>query len=215
MARAHARAPAARAGPRRLPPPPRARRHVACGRGHATRHAGATWAWRGVAPRARSRRHAGARSARVDPRAHARTRAWWRRCASVRASSAAITSSLSAHGGRGLVTITAQLEPEHLARAESGDPRRDPARPRRRRDAESSSGARSPLRRSSTSSRRETAEGRARACGQAETVWRLEDELAVPRPRADGDRRLRSRRSRRRYLDPERYVRVALRAAGR
>jgi len=54
----------------------------------------------------------------------------------------------------------------------------------------------------------ETAEGRARRLGQAETVWRLTEELAY----LD---RLRSvtldqvRLAARRYLDPERYGRLA------
>jgi zinc protease len=53
----------------------------------------------------------------------------------------------------------------------------------------------------------ETAEGRARALGRAETVWRLEDELAYLdriRTVSAGQIQVVARK----YLDPERYVRV-------
>ena len=53
----------------------------------------------------------------------------------------------------------------------------------------------------------ETAEGRARALGRAETVWRLEDELAyLDRVRAVALADLQA--VARKYLDPDRYVRV-------
>jgi zinc protease len=54
----------------------------------------------------------------------------------------------------------------------------------------------------------ETAEGRARTLGQAETVWRIEDEAVyVDRLRSVTTEQIRS--AARRYLDPDRYVRVA------
>ena len=54
----------------------------------------------------------------------------------------------------------------------------------------------------------ETAEGRAYAFGRAETVWRLEEELAyVDRLRSVTRDQIRS--AARRYLDPERYTRLA------
>jgi zinc protease len=56
---------------------------------------------------------------------------------------------------------------------------------------------------------RETVEGRARAYGQAETVWRLEEELIyVDRIRSVTAAQIQA--AARRYLDFERYVRVTL-----
>src|SRR5438128_1063373 len=55
----------------------------------------------------------------------------------------------------------------------------------------------------------ETAEGRARAYGQAETIWRLEEELLyLDRVRSVNAAQVQA--VARRYLDLERYVRVAL-----
>lgn len=55
----------------------------------------------------------------------------------------------------------------------------------------------------------ETAEGRAHALGRAETVWRIEGELAwVGRLRSVTREQIRL--ATRRYLDPERHVRLAL-----
>jgi predicted Zn-dependent peptidase len=55
----------------------------------------------------------------------------------------------------------------------------------------------------------ETAEGRARAYGQAETIWRLEEELKyVDRLRSVSATQVQA--VARRYLDVERYARVAL-----
>ena len=54
----------------------------------------------------------------------------------------------------------------------------------------------------------ETAEGRAYTFGRAETVWRLEEELAyVDRLRSVTRDQIRA--AARRYLDPERYTRLA------
>jgi zinc protease len=119
-----------------------------------------------------------------------------------------IASALSAMEGAGLVMITAQLDPEQLPRAEAeivGEIRRI-------RD-----GGVTPaeLRRAITAAEvdhefsKETAEGRARAYGQAETIWRLGEELRyLDRIRSVTAAQVRA--VARRYLDAERYVRVAL-----
>ena len=55
----------------------------------------------------------------------------------------------------------------------------------------------------------ETAQGRAIVLGRAETIWTIEDELAyVSRLRSVSADQVRA--VARRYLDPERYTRVAL-----
>ena len=117
-----------------------------------------------------------------------------------------ISSSYSALEAAGLVSVTAQLDLDNLRRAEEGileEVRRlraEGVTEAERDRAVTAAEARLAF-------RRETAEGRASAFGQAETIWRLEDELAY----AD---RLRNvslehiRAAARRYLDPERYARV-------
>ena len=103
--------------------------------------------------------------------------------------------------------MTAQLERENLARAEA-EILTEVQRMREQgvTDAE--------LRRAITRAeaehefRSETAEGRARQFGHAETVWRLEDELAyIDRLRSVTAEQVRL--AARRYLDPERYGRLA------
>ena len=119
-----------------------------------------------------------------------------------------ITSSLSAMEGVGLVMITAQLEPDQLARAE-GEVLAEIQRVR-------DNGVTAvELRRAITAAEvdhefsTETAEGRARAWGQAETIWRLEEEvLYLDRVRTVTAAQIQA--VARRYLDPERYVHVAL-----
>ena len=54
----------------------------------------------------------------------------------------------------------------------------------------------------------ETAEGRARALGYAATIWRVEDELAYL-DRVRGVTAAQVQAAARRYLDPERFVRLA------
>ncbi|PYN74023.1 MAG: hypothetical protein DMD96_31270 [Candidatus Rokuibacteriota bacterium] len=107
----------------------------------------------------------------------------------------------------GVITVTAQLERENLARAEA-EILTEVQRMREQgvTDAE--------LRRAITRAeaehefRSETAEGRARQFGHAETVWRLEDELAyIDRLRSVTAEQVRL--AARRYLDPERYGRLA------
>ena len=120
----------------------------------------------------------------------------------------AIGAGLTALEGAGLMTITAQLDPQQLERAEA----EVLAEIRRVRE-----GGVTPaeLRRAITAAEvehefsTETAEGRARAYGQAETIWRLEEELAyLDRVRSVSAAQIQA--VARRYLDLERYVRVAL-----
>ena len=107
----------------------------------------------------------------------------------------------------GVITVTAQLEPSNLARAEA-EIMKEVQRVREQgvTDAE--------LRRAITLAeadhafRSETAEGRARLFGRAETVWRLAEELAyIDRVRTVTAEQVRL--VARRYLDPERYGRIA------
>jgi zinc protease len=119
-----------------------------------------------------------------------------------------INSSLSAMEGAGLVMVTAQLEPEQVERAEAGIL----AEIRRVRD---NGVTPTELKRAITAMEvehefsTETAEGRARAYGLAETIWRLEEELLyVDRIRSVTATQVQA--VARRYLDLERYVRVAL-----
>jgi predicted Zn-dependent peptidase len=110
--------------------------------------------------------------------------------------------------GAGLVIVAAQLEPEQIPRAE-GEILNEIRRVR--------DGGVTPLelKRAITAAEvehefsTETAEGRARAYGQAETIWRLDEELGyVSRIRSVTAAQVQS--VARRYLDLERYVRVAL-----
>jgi len=118
-----------------------------------------------------------------------------------------VSTAYSALEAAGAVTVTAQLEPANLARAEAQILRElQRVRERGVTDAE--------LRRAVTAAEAryafstETAEGRAYAFGRAETVWRLEEELAyVDRLRSVTPAQIRS--AARRYLDPERYARLA------
>jgi zinc protease len=119
-----------------------------------------------------------------------------------------VSSVLNAMEAGGLVMITAQLEPEQLGRAEAEILREIT---RVRADGVTAT----ELRRAITAAEvdhefsTETAEGRARSYGQAETVWRLEEELRyIDRIRSVSAAQVKA--VARRYLDPERYVRVAL-----
>jgi zinc protease len=120
----------------------------------------------------------------------------------------AISSSLSAMEGGGLVMITAQLEAEQIPRAEA----EILDEIRRVRDGGVTA---TELKRAITAAEvdhefsTETVEGRARAYGQAETIWRLEEELRyVDRIRSVTAAHVQV--VARRYLDLERYSRVAL-----
>ena len=119
-----------------------------------------------------------------------------------------IGASFAAMEGAGAVTVSAQLPPANVERTEA----QILAEIRRIRDAGVTDAE---LRRAITTAEAEhefeteTAEGRARALGRAETVWTLEDELAyVTRIRSVTATQVRA--VARRYLDPERYTRLAL-----
>jgi zinc protease len=119
-----------------------------------------------------------------------------------------ISSSFAALEGAGLVMVTAQLTPEQLARAEEAIL----IEIRRVQDGGVSAAE---LKRAITAAEVahefsiETAEGRAGKYGQAETIWRLDEELRyVDRLRAVNAAQIQT--VARRYLDLERYTRVAL-----
>jgi zinc protease len=119
-----------------------------------------------------------------------------------------ISSGLSTMEGAGLIMITARLAAAQLPRAEAEILREI----RRVRDGGVTARE---LRRAITAAEiehefaTETAEGRARAYGRAETIWRLEEELVyLDRIRSVTAAQLQA--AARRYLDPERYVRIAL-----
>ena len=119
-----------------------------------------------------------------------------------------IGASLSAMESAGAVTVNAQLPPANLDRAEA----QILAEIRRIRDAGITDAE---LRRAITAAEAEhefeteTADGRARALGLAETIWTLEDELAyLTRIRSVTATQVRA--VARRYLDLERYTRLAL-----
>jgi zinc protease len=120
-----------------------------------------------------------------------------------------IGSSYTALEAAGIVAVTAQIDPSNVGRAEAEVLREI----RRLRDENVSEAE---LRRAVTSAESahefslETVDGRAVALGRAETIWRVEDELAwVDRLRAVtvGQIRVVARR----YLDPERYARLVVR----
>jgi zinc protease len=114
----------------------------------------------------------------------------------------------SALEGAGVVTLTAQLDPANLARAEA-----EVWRELRRVREEGVSAGELERARTTEEARREfeaeTAEGRAFVLGRAETVWRLDEERAyLDRIRAVTRDQVRA--AARRYLDPERVARVVL-----
>jgi len=118
-----------------------------------------------------------------------------------------VSADYSALEAAGAVTITAQLEPTNLSRVEA-EILRELARLSERGVTSAE------LRRAVTAAEArhafasETAEGRAYTFGRAETVWRLEEELAyVDRLRSVTRDQIRA--AARRYLDPERYTRLA------
>ena len=119
-----------------------------------------------------------------------------------------IGASLAAMESAGAVAVNAQLPPANLDRAEA----QILAEIRRIRDAGITDAE---LRRAITAAEAEhefeteTADGRARALGLAETIWTLEDELAyLTRIRSVTATQVRA--VARRYLDLERYTRLAL-----
>ncbi len=118
-----------------------------------------------------------------------------------------ITGGYVAFEAAGLVTVTAQMDPANLPRAEAAVL----AEIRRLRDEGVTEAER--VRALTAAEARhefemETAEGRARTYGFAETAWRLEDQLAYIDRLRQVDRE-QIRLAARRYLDPDRYVRLA------
>jgi zinc protease len=119
-----------------------------------------------------------------------------------------ISGGLSSMEGGGLIMITAQLEPEQLPRAEA----EIMGEIRRLRDGGVTA---TELKRAVTAAEvehefsTETAEGRAFAYGHAETIWQLEDEL-VSLDRIRSVTAAQVQAVARRYLDMQRYVRIAL-----
>ncbi|HEY3064619.1 MAG TPA: pitrilysin family protein [Methylomirabilota bacterium] len=118
-----------------------------------------------------------------------------------------ISSGYSPLEAGGIVSVSAQVEAGTLARAEA-----EILAEIRRVQTEGVTDAE--LRRAITHEEAdyefsyETAEGRARRLGRAETMWRVEDELAyVNRLRAVTREQIRA--AARRYLDLQRYARVA------
>jgi len=120
----------------------------------------------------------------------------------------AVNASFVAMEVAGLVSITAQVDPKNVEGAEA-QLIREIRRIREGRVTEAE------VRRAVTTAKAErefsteTAEGRARALGHAATVWRLEaEETYVNRLREITPSDINA--AARRYLDPERYVRVVL-----
>jgi zinc protease len=123
-----------------------------------------------------------------------------------------ISGSYSALEAGGVVTVTAQLDPAGLARAENEilteiqRLRAEGVRDSERERALTAAEARREF-------RRETAEGRAFALGHAETIWRLAEEQAyLDRLRSVTVAQLQA--VARRYLDPERLTRVVFVPSG-
>jgi zinc protease len=119
-----------------------------------------------------------------------------------------VGASYAALEGAGGVTVTAELPPANVDRAEA----EILAEIRRVRDTGVTEAE---LRRAIIAAEAEhefeteTAEGRARALGRAETIWTLEDELAYVN-RIRSVTAVQVRAVARRYLDPARYTRLAL-----
>jgi len=118
-----------------------------------------------------------------------------------------VGSSYSALEAGGIVGVTAQMDPANLARTETEILREI----RKIRDE----GVTEVERRRAVTALEaqhefasETVEGRAQTLGHAETVWRLADELAFL-DRVRGVTREQIQAAAQRYLDPDRYVRVA------
>ncbi len=119
-----------------------------------------------------------------------------------------IRAGFAAMEGAGAVLLTAQVEPAKLAAAEAAvltelrRVREDGVTEAERRRAVTGAEAERAF-------AVETAEGRAVMLGRGETLWTLADELAyVSRLRAVTADEIRA--AARRYLDPDRYVRLAL-----
>ncbi|HYE93819.1 MAG TPA: pitrilysin family protein, partial [Terriglobales bacterium] len=118
-----------------------------------------------------------------------------------------VSSSYAALEAAGAISVTAQMDPANLARAEAAILDQI----RRIRDEGVTEAERRRAVTSAESYREfqsETVEGRAHALGHAATIWRVEDELAyLDRVRDVTVAQLQT--AARKYLDPERYVRIA------
>jgi zinc protease len=117
-----------------------------------------------------------------------------------------IGTGYTAMEGAGVITLTAQLDPANLARVET-EVWRELTKVRE----EGVNADELERARTAEEARREfqaeTAEGRAYALGHAETIWRLDEELAyLDRIRAVTGEQVRA--AARRYLDPDRAARV-------
>lgn len=123
-----------------------------------------------------------------------------------------VAASYAALEGAGVVSVTAQLDPANLARvqaeivAEAQRLRRDGVTEAELERAVTTAEARREF-------QMETAEGRAFTLGHAETIWRIEEELAyVDRLRSVTRDQMRA--AAQRYLDPDRMARVVLAPGG-
>jgi zinc protease len=120
----------------------------------------------------------------------------------------AINTDFTALEQAGLVTVIARLEPADLARVEA-EILQEIARVRDGGVTEAERRRAVTVAEADHEFATETAEGRARALGRAETTWRLEEELAyLGRVRSVTTAQIQA--VARRYLDPERYTRLAL-----
>jgi zinc protease len=118
-----------------------------------------------------------------------------------------VRSDYAALEAAGAITVTAQLEPANLARAET-EVMRELQRVREQGVTEAELRRAITLAEAEHAFQSETAEGRARLYGRAETVWRLAEELAyIDRVRMVTAEQIHL--VARRYLDPERYGRLA------
>jgi zinc protease len=119
-----------------------------------------------------------------------------------------ISAGYTAMEAAGVLTVTAQLETDNLARAE----REILVEIQRVRDGGVTEAERERSVTAAEAGREfqmETAEGRAYTLGRAETVWRLEDELLyLDRLRSVTIEQMHA--AARRYFDPERYIKVTL-----
>ncbi|PYO00654.1 MAG: hypothetical protein DMD91_09885 [Candidatus Rokuibacteriota bacterium] len=119
-----------------------------------------------------------------------------------------ISAGYSALQAAGVLSVTAQLDADNLARVE----REILAEIQRVRDGSVTEAERERAVTSAEAGREfqmETAEGRAFTLGRAETVWRLEDELLyLDRVRSVTVEQIHA--AARRYFDPERYTKVIL-----
>jgi zinc protease len=118
-----------------------------------------------------------------------------------------VGSDYAAMEAAGVITVTAQLEPSNLARAEA-EILKEVQRVREQGVTDAELQRAITLAEADHAFRSETAEGRARRFGRAETVWRLAEELAyIDRVRTVTSEQVRLMA--RRYLDPERYGRLS------